>query len=343
MAFRFGDSFSHYATADLLKKWTALVQPGSGAECSILPTGGRTGAGALEVTTGFLAQVYAQKTLGNQATWTIGVAVNYTVGSNVGLMFLMDGSTRQIGIAINTNGTLYLDKNGTTVATSSSVITSGWNYIELQATFNGGSGSATINVNDSTFLTYSGNVSPSGNNQANSVCLGDWIGPHTTQNVLYCDFYANDGTGSTNNTFWGDIRVVATVPTSDGNYTSFSVTGAGSAHAAVNEEPPDGDTSYVSDNTPGDRETFVFPGPSGSMKTALAIQTVLDAKKDSTGARSIAASLRISSTDYDGATVFPNTQYVFYVEQRPINPNTGVAWTTVEFTSGVEAGLTIVS
>lgn len=343
MAFRFGDSFSHYATAQLAAKWTALVQPGSGAECSILPTGGIRGAGALEVTTGFLASVYAQRTLDNQTTWTIGVRVNYTIGTSVGLMFMMDGAVRQIGVAVNTNGTLYLDKNGSTVATSSAPITSGWNFIELQATFNGGSGSATVNLNDTTFLTFSGNISPSGNDRANSICLGDWIGPHTTQNILYCDFYANDGTGSSNNTFWGDIRAVATLPTSDGNYTDFNVVGAASAHAAVNEDPPDGDTSYVSDDTPGDRESFVFAGVSGLIRTALAVQTVFDLKKDTTGSRTFAASLRISGTDYDGSAATPNTQYVFYMEQRPIDPSTGVAWTTTVFTTGLEAGLTIVS
>lgn len=343
MAFRFGDSFSHYATAQILQKWTVQVQPGSGSDCTIQATSGRTGAGALRVITGFLSQCYIQKTLDNQPTWTIGAAINLTIGKNFGLMFLLDGSTRQIGLAVNTNGTLYVEKNGTVLATSTATVATGWNYIELTATFNGGSGSLDVHLANTSVLTYSGNISRSGNDRANAICLGDWIGPSGNQTILYCDHYVNDGTGSINNTFWGDSKVIAQVSTSNGNYTSFSVVGAGSAHAAVSEIPPDGDTSYVASNTVSARESFVFPGVSGSILTARAIQTVLDVRKDAAGLREIAASLRISSTDYDGSTVSLSTQYIYYVEPREINPNTAVAWTTTTFAAGIEAGIEIVS
>lgn len=341
MAFRFGDSFSHYATAQLTQKWTSLIQSGSGSACTIGATSGRRGGGAMQVVTAFLASTFAQKTLDNQATWVIGVAINLTVGTNVGLLFVQDGSVRQIGLAINSNGTLYIEKNGTTLSTSSSVIISGWNYIELAVTFNGGSGSAVVNVNGGQWISYSGNVTHTANDYANSVCLGDWLGPHTTTTLIYADFYVLDGTGSIN-TFWGDIQVEANVPTGNGNYTQFATTGAGSAHAAVSEIPPDGDTSYVSSQTVGNRSSFTFPAPPGTVATAHAIQTVLDARKQGSGTREILASLRISGTDYDGTAVGVSTTYAFYIEPRELNPSTSAPWGSTDFAT-LEVGIELAS
>lgn len=341
MAFRFGDSFSHYSTSMILQKWTTLTHS-SGGNVTINATGGRTGAGSLVISTSFFSPTYAQKTLDNQSTWTVGAAINFVSGDNYGIIIFYDGSTRQMGLAVNTNGTLYIDKNGTAIATSSNAIAAGWHYCEIQAVFNGSSGSVTVNIDNTTWISYSGNISQSGNDRANGICLGDWLGPSSGPVVNYCDLYINDGTGSTNNTFWGDIRAVALLPTGNGYYTSFTAVGAGSAYQAVNDNPPDDNTSFIQAAASGTRASFTFPTPSDSIVTALALQTVIDAEVESAGSRSIAASLRMSGTDYDGATVSLSTNYVFYCEPRGENPATSAAWGSTDFNS-LEAGLEIVS
>src|SRR5262249_48274501 len=63
--------------------------------------------------------------------------------------------------------------------------------------------------------------------------------------------------------FIGPVDVVLLPPTGDGFYTDWSVTGAANRWQAV--LTADGDTSYISDNVVGDKNTFTQPGlPAGS-------------------------------------------------------------------------------
>ena len=70
-----------------------------------------------------------------------------------------------------------------------------------------------------------------------------------------------DTGGSANNDFLGDVRVETLFPTADGANTAWTPSAAGSHFNKVNEATgtfPDGDTTYVADATPGDRDTYVM-------------------------------------------------------------------------------------
>ncbi|MGH7058327.1 MAG: hypothetical protein ACREFZ_10745, partial [Acetobacteraceae bacterium] len=81
-------------------------------------------------------------------------------------------------------------------------------------------------------------------------------------------------------------------------------------------------------------DTYAFATPAAFTGSIAAVQNVLDARKDDTGARTFVSECRSGSTNYDGATSFsPTSDYVMYREIYETDPDTDKAWTL----AGVEA------
>lgn len=335
---RFCDSFDHYGTNDLALKWS-LIYANSGSYT--ITSGGRTN-NCLTLATLYGSNNSVTKVLDNQSTWTIGVAINWTrTAYPVEFIRLLDGTTRQISLVISATGTLYIDKNGTNIAASTNTWVNGWNYVEFQAVFNGSSGSITVRVNGGSWLTYSGNISQSGNNQANAIGFGDNFTLNFSRgNLLLDDLYICDGQGSHNTTFLGDITVDALTPNANGYYTNWTAVGSTFAYNCVNENPTDGDTTYILDNNVGDRESFTFTGPTNTILTVYGLQVVADMKKSGSGNRSIGVFTRISSTNYDNSGIAINTSYAMYTQIIELNPNTTAAWISTDIAS-LEAGIKV--
>jgi hypothetical protein len=147
--------------------------------------------------------------------------------------------------------------------------------------------------------------------------------------MSYDDVYVLDSAGSVNNTFLGDQHVETIYPNADGNYGQWTPSSGTSHNALVNEHSgtyPDGDTSYVSDATVGHRDSYALGDLSVLSGTIAAVQSAMYARKDDAATRQIAAFIRRSSTDYDGATATLATTYAFYTEIREQDPSTSAAW-----------------
>lgn len=333
---RFCDSFDHYGTADIGLKWQIV----SGSPT--IASGGRTNK-KLTMNLQFFSATGLNKTIDNQSTWTIGAAINWTKNSvATGFMGLDDASTRQVSLTIDSSGLLYLDKNGSNIANSgSNTWVDGWNYVEMKCVFNGSSGAVTVRVNGATWITYSGNISQSGNDRANIVFIGDHLGGnHSAPALGFDDFYACDAQGSTNTTFLGDVTVDALTPNAAGNYSNWTANGSTFGYNCVNENPTDGDTTYISDTNVGDRESFTFTAPTNTILTVYGVQFVTDMKKSWSGNRSIGTFTRTSSTNYDQTGVAISTTYAMYTTILETNPATSAAWTSTDI-AGIEAGVKV--
>jgi hypothetical protein len=111
----------------------------------------------------------------------------------------------------------------------------------------------------------------------------------------------------------------------DGAHSQFGVSSGSAHYSLINEATPDGDTSYVTDSTPGHYDTYVFDDiDSGA--TVYGVQLNLYARKDDAGTRQIAPVIRHSGTDHDGTTVTLGTSYGFTRELHDKDP-TGTDWT----------------
>jgi hypothetical protein len=99
----------------------------------------------------------------------------------------------------------------------------------------------------------------------------------------------------------------------------------------VNEHPPTDDTTYVSDSTPGDIDSYTVTDIDGGA-TVYAVQTNMWARKDDAATRQIAPVIRQASTDYVGTTVTLGTTYQYYSQLYDKDP-TAAAWTAANVNS----------
>lgn len=340
MALLFIDGFDHYATADIGKKWTAIVNTPT-----ISSSGGRRSGGALSGQIGYSTSV--GKTIAATTSFVMGAAFNYSAIPTAADVFkLIDVATLQCGVRVNADGTLYVHRNGTTLTSGTStnaLTTNAWNYIEWKVTIADSiaASSCVVKVNGAVWITVATgqDTKNSANASANQMVLG---GTNGTVGIttLIDDFYLCDQSGSTNNDFLGDSRIDILYPTSDGNYSAFTPSTGVSHYALVDETTPN-TTDYNDGAAVNDRDSYGM-----SNLAALASQTVYGVQvnaailKDDAGARSAGTFVRSSSTNGDGASVALGTSQTYVSQIYETNPNGSVSWTETTI-NAMEAGVKV--
>lgn len=284
--------------------------------------------------------------LGAQATWVVGFAykiANFSATRSV--LSLFDGTVCHVTLAIDTAGNLRVYRNtlasGTLLATGTTVLTANtFAYLELLITISDTVGvvQAQINGDAETFTFVTGTSSTQdtrngGNATANIVSFGG--GSSSTVNVDYDDVYIHDGSGGVDDTFWGDVRLIAKSVDGAGNHTDFTPS-TGSNWQNVDDATPDDDATYNESSTVNhiDSMTTAALGVTGTVKS---VGVSLYARKTDAGAASLAPLWRISGTDYAGTGVAASTDYRYKTQLYRVSPATSSAWTTSEI-DGAEVG-----
>lgn len=339
MALEFCDSFDHYATADLLKKWTTAA--GNSKE-AISAGNGRNSTASLRFTYAS-AQVGVTRTLTAKATRVVGLAwkvSNLSITRH--LIGFLDGSTLHCDLRLNTNGTLTVTRNGTALGTSALALAAdAWYYIEFKATISDASGVAVVRVNGVTWLDLSGVDTRNGGNATSNVLrLGLWSAFVGSATDDLDDLYVCNSDGATNNDFLGDCRVAAVLPSGAGNSTQWTPS-AGANYACVADAAPDNDTTFVSSATAGHKDTYALGDIVTTAGTIFGVQTNLLARKDDAGARTLRSVVRSAGNESVGATVGLSDSYVYQSDVFETQPD-GAAW-TVAAVNAAEAGPELVS
>lgn len=236
---------------------------------------------------------------------------------------LRAGATNVCRLQLNGAGNLLvLNSGGTTIATgSANLLVNTWYYIEVKLVVNGASGSVEVHLNGA--VEISSTAGNFGTTNIDTLQIGQ--GSNSGQ-FQYDDMYVCDTTGSApQNTFLGDVRVATIYPAGDGAHTAWTPNTGTTHYTQVDEAQADDDTTYVSDATPGDLDTYTF-GTIDTGATVYALQTNLYARKDDANTRQIAPVIRQSGTDNIGATVTLASTYVDYTQIYNQDP-TSAAWT----------------
>ncbi len=320
MALRFIDGMLHYSVPSQLgAKYSAF---NNSSMTSM--TGRRSSTTALKMGT---ASDYISMTFDNQQTWIVGFA--YQMMGNEGSLLLQandSAANNQLAVVITTAGAIQLMRGGqygTVLATSSNAIPlNTWNYIEVKMTIASSGGVFEVRVNESVWVTYSGNTQSSTNANANYIQIK---GRYSS--CAYMDVYMCDGSGSRNNTYLGDCRIDTVRPSAAGTYTQLTPQGSASNYANVNETTLDSDSSYNYSNTAGNIDSFVCSTLTSITGTIFGVQSNVAADKDDAGSRTVAVTTRVSSTDYTGSTQSVSTNYVYYKQIWEQNPNAAANWT----------------
>ena len=332
----FIESFDHLTTSTITRKWS------SGLNTSI-GTGGQNGTNAWRSTN------YDNRRLGvtlspSTTTGVVGFALNLvsTPPTLASIFNVQDtAGARQLSLSMNSAGTFTIRRGGyngtvlTTASTSLSIST--YNYIEWKFHIDN-AGSTSLRINGVEVATYTGDTQNTANNNWGPVQLG----PNSEDfgSGFYADdLYVLDSNGSTNNNFLGPIRIKAIYADGAGNSTDFTPS-AGSNFQNVDEATVDDDTTYNSETTTGDHDTYTF-GAVGLTGTVLGVQVNLHARSAGVGGELIRPTIRIGSTDYNGTSRAVTTSYSNYRQLFQVSPATSTAWTIAEI-DGAEFGVELV-
>ena len=249
MAMIFIDGFDHYGIAGNLTEGVYA----QAVSCTFNTSNPRTGSTAISVSaTGVLRRV-----LGGPKT-TVGLAGAYYYGALPGandshrmMRFNDAGNSEQISIVLQSTGVIAVKRGthlGTLIGqTLSPVITAEtYNHVEVMVFFSNTVGTVEIRVNGVTVLSLTGvDTVNTGNVECSQVLLGTGA-----LSVLIDDVFCYDDTGSFNNTFIGDRRVLTLFPDADTIQADWTVVGSANGFDAINQANPDGDTSYISAGVP---------------------------------------------------------------------------------------------
>jgi len=315
MSLRFIDSFDHYQTADITKKWTAISAYGGG----VIEAGGRNG-NCLHMANGGFASL----TLDAQSTWVIGFAYKTSTSERKPITDVLDVGDLQVTLRLNADNTLSVVRGSHTTGTElgksvSALSNDTWYYIELKITI-GNSGSYQVKVNNVNWIASAvGDTQATANATANRVRLYCATG---VSGNYYDDLYVCDGQGTYNKNFLGDCRVQAIFPDANGANNDFTGSDSDSTdnYALVQEKAtdfPDDDATYVQSLTVGHKDTYLFEDVAyAEGETAIAgIQVLVCDKKTAAGPMTICPVVRVGAADYDGVAVAPSEGSYSYMRQ----------------------------
>lgn len=336
MSLLFVDSFDHYASGDFLSKWTSIVSTAP----TISSGNGRNGTNCLRNTTVGSGGRQSHKTVGGTSdTLIIGFAMrqaNLPVVGQRTFLELRENSTSHINVRLETSGLISVYRSTTLLGTSSAGFTANtYAYFEIKAKVHNTTGTVDVKLNETSVLSLSGiDTQNGGTGFLNAFFLSTEMssGSDTAgQNIDWDDLYVCDSAGSVNNTFLGDVRITCLTPSGAGNSAQFTPS-TGSNYQNVDDSTPDGDATYNSSATVGNKDTFAFTDPAAG-GTIKGLQFASYAKKSDAGSRSLAHVTRHSGTDYDEATVALGTAYAFVMQIQELNPGTAAAWTVSDLSN----------
>ena len=339
MALIYLDSFDHYSTTQMARKWTT-----AGGN---IVSGGRTG-NCLEGASVFLPA----KTLNSQyAAMTMGMAYRTELFSNHLMQFKNVVNNVTAGIMHVGDGRLKMTWASDGVGTIESPPTVWvmhvleWYYVEMSFEVTAASpphALVSARVNGVEVLAWDATLTSGPAGMAfNQIQL---IGPGGGSVARYDDLYVTDGE------FLGDTRIGVLYPNAAGDSAAWTPAPAGNNWQRVEEHPADDDTSYVSAGSTGLKDLYnmddIDPAFSGSIKGVQALWLV---KKSDEGEGAVKGVWKSGGTEITQASghnylapygFHPSAaDYLYDIQTERKSLFTASDWTAAEI-NGLQQGIT---
>jgi len=343
----FLDSFDHYVTADITKKWTQYTSTG-GTDNSAIGAFGRRSSNGLKISgTNGLANTgpsYPSKTLAPSGdTFISGFAfkcVTAFSATNSTVTFLLgiyQGGTIQIAFKLNSSGQIECYRSGNStnlLGTSSTSLTQNtFHYLEFKVKIHGSTGTVDVYLDGISILALtSQNTQATASATWDSFDLGVLrVSSGATMTWHFDDLYVADGSGSGWNDVVGDTRVDAVFPTSNGTTRDWTPSTGTDDYAVVDEAAANGDTDYLTGTAADDMVTMGFPNAPVAGADIYGLQVVAQARKTDAGTSGHKAVTRIGSTDYEGDEVGLASTYSFKMQPWDLKPSDATPWSESDF------------
>lgn len=341
MALLFVDGFDHSGATNTIH--FTKYSDGSGA--GISTSSPRTGLGRLNLGNSF--GYVTTKPLTASGGCVVGCAIRVDVDDATAdsgpILHVREGGTTHLRLEFTTSRTLRVVRgDGTVLATGTTVLPLGtWVYVELKTVIHDSAGTYAVRLDGVAEAALTGSGADTRNGGT-----GVWdrihligIGGGGFQFSLD-DLYVCDTSGAApQNDFLGPCQVETLLPQTGNGSNAGLTPSTGTDHGALVDENPPNTSDYNSSATVGAKDTYTLPSLALT-GAILGIQTNLYAAKSDAAARQVCAVVRTGGTDYDGANVAPTTTFSYYSEPRPVNPQTGLAWTTADI-DALEVGMKV--
>lgn len=155
-------------------------------------------------------------------------------------------------------------------------------------------------------------------------------GTHTR---FYDDLIVWDTTGDVNNTFFGPARVNTVYMNTDDVGNQWSVVGAGSGAAAISENAPDGDTSYIQAATVGQTSRFTPQTLPVEVEAIAGIFVPAMGKLASAGEGNFQLSIISDSNIANGPEYILTSAYTYWPSVFEKDPATGAQFDRAGFSN----------
>lgn len=338
MSVIFMDSFAHYASADIDKKWT------TNSNGTIVAASGRRAGNALYLNTN---QWVSRNFSASYSDIIVGVAVK---GSSLAagahkMFYFTEGGIVQFDLVYQSDGVIRAYRGDSSLgnllgsSAPGALPIDAWAYVEASLVVDNAAGSIVVKVNGTTVLSLTG-VDTQQTASAYVTAMRLIAGPNNR--LYFNDLYVIDPGTAPNTTFLGDVRVDAYYPTADGASSQWAPTPSGAHYATVDETAPSG-TDYIAADVAGYIDLFagqdlaVDPGAGGF----FAVQVCAAAIKTDAGSRQLKTLVRRSSTNYAGTAKDVSETEKYITNQWDTDPSTAAAWTKAGF-DAAEFGVELV-
>lgn len=345
----FLDSFDDRSTAEIGSKYAVYIPPVSPLSIAI-GAFGRNGTKGIRLTRGSSAA-----TVSAEAYASVSPGVRYKMafarrwstlppsGSYRSIAAMRDGGTTQCELRQYDDGIIRTYRNGVLVpgaVSSMAFLVNVYYHFEWDLLVDPAAGVTELRVNGSTvaFAVTGQNTRTSASSNIDRVGWRTIPSNSSDSNWIdeIDDVVIHNSVG-----FCGDLRIGYFPPTGAGTYTQWPGTGAATPHEAIDDLVPDGNTTYVSSGTIGDKQSF----PIGDVPVTATIkfaQHVIVAQKTDAGPRTIAPKVVSGATEQNGSVFSLTTDYVTYLQPIDNDPNTGAVWTPAGF-NAAEIGDEVIS
>ncbi len=340
MTLRMIDGFDGYATADLAGRH---YYPNSPEIQSVVA---RNSGQSVKCGTGVEYIRFSDSAPFTSSTGVIGFAFQKN-GIGGGAICEINNSGGSIQASLYYTGSTLQIRRGTTVLATgaASFVSDVWYYIEWKFEIaNSTVGENILNVDGGAYITLAAGADTQNTGSAEVQTFD--LGHHALSAgyVYIDDVYVLDLEGSVNNDFLGDVIVETILPDAAGYQSDWDGSDGNKVNnnELVDEATPDGDTTYVEDDTVGGIDSYTYAALSQTPATihAVAVNTV--AKKTTANVRTIKQIARPVSTNYTGAEHTLSVSYANYQDIWETNPADAAAWEEADV-NGSEFGVKVES
>lgn len=268
-----------------------------------------------------------------RSTLISGVAGKPTgTGARENMSFL-SGSQKHLYLCTNTNasGQVFVELyhgNGTILGTSG-ILSPDINeflYLEMKALIADAGGWVEVRNYGTTIINVAGiDTRNAGNAEVDRVRL------NTASGCWYDDFYICDTLGTVNNDFLAtptaNPRIIDLFPNGPGDASDWVPIGAATDWEALDEQNPDGDTSYIYSNSVGDKALVNLSALPAGAGAVLGVVQWVQYRKDDATARNVTMLAKSGGVEQDVMEVICATSYQVDEKAVELDPATGVAFT----------------